>query len=233
MGDKFHVQMPKRKKKKKQTTFVRRKFTAGQQWYVSSLHGEFCILNNSYFYSSLWLPRFQGLESFRNYVKEHGGLRYKKVFHDETTATDVNTNVDIKNRSTRTAQSWQNKTGATTAQEAVEYFIKYGVQDHELQINEQNAVIVDYVTPGFNQHGHWLNKLGTNHFETLLGDGTVLSGGPHVQQLKRDVWKSAKAIRLEAGDLLLVNNTVLQHGRLPYEYTQEGQLRQLFTLRTD
>mmetsp|Transcript_23955 Transcript_23955/g.48493 ORF Transcript_23955/g.48493 Transcript_23955/m.48493 type:complete len:391 (-) Transcript_23955:273-1445(-) len=151
-------------------------------------------------------------------VKERGGLQQRRKFHDEN-----NTNVDPRKinglpklQIDITHQSWQNKTGAETREDAIRFFVGAGLkEDDEVFFDEDGSLVIDYTISGFTENGDWSNNLQHTSLFTTFADGTKIPE-KLLHQNRRDVWKGATAFKMRPGDFMLVNNRKIQHGRLPY-----------------
>ena len=104
-----------------------------------------------------------------------------------------------------------------------------------------NKLCVWYTNPGFIDHPYtgeriWFNQLHSNHAtyykaypqfdsidipddeypsHTTYGDGEQFEPA-HLEQVREVSWNSAVGLKLEKGDLLMLDNVAVQHARMSY-----------------
>ncbi|CAB9501633.1 expressed unknown protein [Seminavis robusta] len=165
-------------------------------------------------------------QEIQDMVNKHGGILYKRQYYDKR-----NPNKDSQKRF---HTSWQEKTGTEDPNEAIHFFesIGFSVPDQvhfEAYEDGFQKLIVENVESGFNTQGDWFNILNVGGFP--LADGTWIPKSM-IQQLVLDEWKSVHVLKLCPGDWIVLNNKTVQHGRLPYQ-NSDDQIRTILTVYTD
>lgn len=154
-----------------------------------------------------------------NFVKNDGHVVYNQwVLYDGDTTDDMD----------RKAKSWQHKTGATTVSEAIRVLVDYGFNESGISFDDEGTMFLENNhTNFFNDKGKelWLNSI------TLRSAGRP-NGEPlpfRLHQLNEIAnWQSSYAFKLRKGDLLVLDNLRVGHGRLPYR-NSAGVERKLLT----
>ena len=155
-----------------------------------------------------------------DHVKKDGGLLYDHWILYDAEATD---DPDKK------AISWQHKTGATDIEDAIRSMVDYGFNETNMQVDDERTIHITNVHPSFfrdETHGDlWLSSITLAHAKRPNGDRL-----PHElhQAVELADWQSSYAFMLQDGDLLILDNVRVAHGRLPYE-NGAGQERQILT----
>jgi alpha-ketoglutarate-dependent taurine dioxygenase len=153
-------------------------------------------------------------------VKKDGGLLYDHWILYDTEATD---DPDKK------AKSWQHKTGATNIQDAIRTMVDYGFNETNMHVDDERTIRITNLHPNFfgdETHGDlWLSSVSLPFAKRPNGDRL-----PHelYQAVELADWQSSYAFMLQKGDLLILDNVRVAHGRLPYE-NGAGQERQILT----
>ena len=126
--------------------------------------------------------------------------------------------------------SWQSKCyGATTIDEARQYFINQGYKD--VDVDDENTITARFVHNGFVKDASssddvWFNIINTG-LPTMV-DGTKFPARL-VALVEWYQWKVATVVKLRKNDWLVLDNQRVLHGRLPYQ-DGEGFPRQLLTV---
>eukprot|EP00892_Ulva_mutabilis_P008590 jgi/Ulvmu1/6102/UM027_0080.1 len=166
----------------------------------------------------------------QDYIKAHGGLTIIRRYSDATSDTPPPTGVFM---------SWQvrcglDETSADRAAAEAAFLDKLGPGiDMQWDAEAAGMLTVTNVTSGFNSCGDWCNILVTlsSFGPCLAGDGTEIPGEllKGLQTAEAAAWR---AVLLEAGDVLVLDNMRAAHGRVPFE-DAEGSQRILFTHLAD
>jgi hypothetical protein len=163
-------------------------------------------------------------------IQKKGGLRYKRRFYN----MEKPPNFGVEGKAWSDL-SWQEKTEASTVKEALQWFTDAGFKDSDIYVDKDDQSIwYNYTITGYSPRtGKWFNQLQNYRFHTEFADGTPIPDNLW-RQLKRDVWQSTTAFKLEPGDLLLLDNHRVLHGRLPYlPVNPSGEKRLLMSATTD
>lgn len=167
----------------------------------------------------------------QDFVKAHGGLRSVRRYFDATADTESKERMPWE-------MSWQRRCGldessADRAAAAAVFIEKFGPEiDIVWEEDGSGDVVVSNTTPGFNGAGDWCNVMAALFpVGVTAADGTPVPEGL-VEGLKEAEAAAYRALRLEAGDVWVVDNMRIAHGRLPYE-DAEGSQRTLFTHLAD
>jgi Taurine catabolism dioxygenase TauD, TfdA family len=128
------------------------------------------------------------------------------------------------------AKSWQKKTGASTVHEAIKALVEYGFDESDITIDEQRTIRAVNKHPNRfmdEQSGRelWLDSI-------IIDRARRPNGEELPRQLHEDLeladWASSYAFKMKKGDLLVLDNYRVAHGRLPYR--DEGDMqRKLMT----
>jgi hypothetical protein len=154
-------------------------------------------------------------------VKKHGGIMYRRKYHDRSNTEEVSKPYQI---------SWQDKCGTEDKDEAIRFFMDIGfAAPDDVYFNDEGALIAKNIHSGFNDDGHWFNIADMGVMP--LADGTIIPP-EMLLKIKRNKWKQVRALKLLAGDWLVLNNLAVQHGRLPFKNSNE-QKRTILTVYTE
>jgi hypothetical protein len=154
-------------------------------------------------------------------VKQHGGFMYRRKYHDRSNTEEVSKPFQI---------SWQEKCETEDKDEAVKFFTDIGfAAPDDVYFNDEGALIAKNIKSGFNDDGHWSNMVDMTVMP--LADGAMVPP-EMLLKIKRDKWKHVSALKLLAGDWLVLNNLTVQHGRLPFK-NSDDQKRTILTVYTE
>ena len=156
-----------------------------------------------------------------DFLRENDGILYTRSYFDAT----GDAGVDF---SKLRIASWQEKCGTTERTEAFQFFRNLGFSYDDISFDEEGNLTVNYRHSGFRKEGEkdvWYNIIESQMVR--LPDGSPFPTS-YIDELRRNVWLSTKAFKLQKGDWLVLDNHRVMHGRLPY--SKEGPERVLLTL---
>jgi hypothetical protein len=152
-------------------------------------------------------------------VKSDGHVTYNQwILYDRNATDDMD----------KQAKSWQHKTGTEDRDEAVRIFLDYGFYESGISFDEEGTMrLVNNHTNFFSDNGRdlWLASLTLNVAKRPNGEGLPFE---LYRRLEIAEWNSNYAFKLRKGDLLVLDNFRVAHGRLPY-HNGEGTERNLMT----
>ena len=165
--------------------------------------------------------------SVRQFLEEHGGIRYSRVFFDAR-------NPPPPQVTTAALGSWQGKCALpddAPREAAVAFFLEMGFLAEELIWDINGCLTVTNVHPGYVRDASSGVEVWWNIVHT--GSLTAADGTPFppklVAEVQRTAWEHTYAFKLHPGDWLMLDNMRVQHGRLPYEASSQ-QKRVLLTV---
>ncbi|CAB9510431.1 expressed unknown protein [Seminavis robusta] len=171
----------------------------------------------------------------QQFVKDHGGILHRREYRSKHTIIERGNNQEGSS-SQFDPMTWQDKTKATTREEAIQYFKRLGCDP--VYFDPNDTLIAENMQSGFNEQGDWFNNLYPI-VDSLPGKWPLggLADGAYIpremiERLQIDVWKAVKVLRLRPGDWLVLNNRSVQHGRLPFEESAH-QKRLILTVYTE
>jgi hypothetical protein len=157
----------------------------------------------------------------QDFVKQHGGFMYRRKYHDRSNSEETSKPYQI---------SWQEKCETEDKDEAIRFFTDIGfAAPDDVYFNDEGALIAKNIKSGFNDDGHWSNMV--DMVAMPLVDGTMVPPDM-LLKIKRDKWKHVSALKLLAGDWLVLNNLTVQHGRVPFK-NSDDQKRTILTVYTE
>ena len=131
------------------------------------------------------------------------------------------------------ATSWQHKLGATTVDEAVQALMAYGFERELLTVDSH-----DNTVRAKNHHPNRFTDLEVHVGQELWLSSVIFEQArrPNGETLPHELyaalelanWQSTTAFQLQGGDLLVLDNYRVAHGRLPYS-NSDTQERKLMT----
>jgi hypothetical protein len=140
---------------------------------------------------------------------------------------------DLTDDPDKKAKSWQHKTGAVKRDDAIRSLVNYGFNESAITIDDQGTILLinnhtNFFFDDETQRLLWLNSISFDNAKRPNGERL-----PHelYQAVEVAEWKSSYAFKLQAGDLLVLDNMRVAHGRLPYINGQRND-RQLLTTYT-
>jgi len=120
--------------------------------------------------------------------------------------------------------TWQERCGCTNRASAERFWRKLGFTD--IVWREDGGLDVRNVTSGFDANGVWSNIV-------ISGMSLAADGAPFNKELLAEAyaesWRGCFGFRMQAGDVLVLDNLAVQHGRLPYVDTPDAP-RSLLTV---
>lgn len=156
-----------------------------------------------------------------DFVRNDGHVVYDQwVLYDSQATDDPD----------KQAKSWQKKTGAITHHEAIKALVQYGFDESAISIDEQGTV------RAVNKHPNRFMDKKSGRELWLDSISIDLARRPNGEELPRQLhedleladWASSYAFKMKKGDLLVLDNYRVAHGRLPYR--DEGEMeRKLMT----
>lgn len=157
-------------------------------------------------------------DDVKPFIEAHGGILYRRFYYDDWQSEEKH------------GLSWQGKTGESTREGAIQYFVDRGWKEEDISFDEEGAMTINFVHPGYRQDEEtgediWYNI--QHHRAEPMADGTwmprdMLTG------IELAAWKSAYALRLQIGDWMVLDNLNMLHGRFPFEEF-EDKPRQMMT----
>ena len=172
------------------------------------------------------LSRVYDHVNLQEFLRERGGLRIVRWYIDGTAPTD-----------SPFPFTWQDRCGLDASSKdrdaAEAAFLEKLGPDIEFEWGADGTLKVCNVAPAFNAHGDWSNVLREL---VPIGCVTAADGTPVPPELLEGLPQAEagayRALRLEAGDVWLMDNMRVTHGRLPFS-DGDGGTRTLFTHLAD
>jgi hypothetical protein len=156
-----------------------------------------------------------------DYVRDDGYVVYDhwNMFDEDST-----------DDSDEKAWSWQRKTGASNRDDAIRILIDFGFNESAITVNELGTISFSNNQTNFffdeqTQQHLWLNSISFYNAKRPNGDWLPYE---LYQAVELAEWKSSMAFTMQAGDLLVLDNMRVAHGRLPY-FNGQGNERRLLT----
>ena len=175
----------------------------------------------------------------QEFLRERGGLRITRHYSDATAASTGD--------SVPSALTWQGRcrldASSSDRGAAEAAFVEKLGRGIEFEWGADGALSISHNRSAFNEDGDWCNVLkvlsrrGTEaNQEKLPGSVTAADGTPVPPELLEGLDEAEagayRALRLEAGDVWLMDNLRVAHGRLPYT-DGNGGTRTLFAFLAD
>ena len=157
-----------------------------------------------------------------------GGVRYWKTLWSAATS--------------QSSYTWQRFFFSQNKSEVV---ARVGALDPEARVSKDDTIEFSEVLPAVHAHpvtGEplWFNGVHTNHgsyyqeadhvdtthgvpFTTSFADGSIIPEAT-IAQIRATMWQHSLALRLESGDVVLVDNMLVAHGRMSW---MPGALRKV------